>query len=698
MARTPLRVQLGEALEQIEELQRANEQVYSDYTMLNRRVEELSYIDLNNITEATEDVIPQAKRVATINRIRRLRHENPMAKQAVKLALRFVLGKGVSYEIREPNTKRIVDDFWGDPVNQAVWTSHFAMVQRFDELMTDGEQFVALFTTPSETPYVRLGILKMEEVTHIITDPDNDHMPVWYRRVFKKRKWDPTLNDNEGGWAVEKNGQKPIVRYYRDYRVSDEYLADIEKRGLAIPESLQARGADKSPVFVKHRMINPVKMRTGLRGISELFASREWFRVIKEFMEDRGAINAMANAMAIQRKITGGPVAVANMTGRIGGLQVTPDQPLVPSSFRRPLPGSILDTNTNVDYKSIRADTGAPGADRDAGRLIAIAGAGTATPDHYFGGTNSTLAGAQSVEVAVVKAFEDFQTFLRNDDRELTEFVIGVARDLPVHEVDADDKEVAWKFPPIMTQDLVKWVTGLAQWAQQIAPKNRVIRREAIRAAATVLNMQHIDLIWDEVEADEKRIAQEEDEMREQQMQQQKVLAAGGPPGANGASKNGNGGPPGGQRSTTGVTVQGKSPDLTRSEKLKPPREGATGPRSRREAQEAEAVELPDFSDMVRKIQDEGNARIEALAQEYTSALTALAERPPQPINITLPPSPPPPAVTIEKGAVQVDVQPAQVDVTLPKPAAAPAQKPVRKRVKRDNNGLVTEIIEETES
>jgi hypothetical protein len=574
-----MRDQIAAQEAQIQELLKANEQVYSEYTLLSRRVEELAYIDLNNITGAEEDILPQAKRVQTIQRIRRLRSENPMAKQAIKLALRFVLGKGVTYEIRDSNTKRIIDDFWNDPVNQGVWTSHFNQVLNFDDNLTDGEQFVALFTTPGESPYVRLGIVPMEEITNILYDPDNGRMPIWYRRVYRVKKWDAKLNNNEGGWAPDV-ATKPIVRYYRDFRVSDEYLADVEERGLKIPADLQAEGK------IKHRMVNPVRMRSGLRGISELFASREWFRVIKEFMEDRGAVNAQANALTMQRKVTGGPIAVAGMSGKIGGIQMgVNDQPLLPSTFgRRPLAGSMLDTNQNVEYKGIRADTGAPSADKDAERLMTIAGSGTATPNHYFGGTNAALAGAQSVEVAVIKAFEDFQTYLRNDDRELAEFVIAMALDKPVAEVEADEKEIVWNFPPIMTQDIVKWVTGFAQWAQQVAPKNRVVRREAIRLVAGVLGVHNIEMIWDEVEAEETRLAKEEDETRKMQMEQQQkaldapTVIAGGPPSANG-----NGAKPPGQKATTGPTAQGQSPQISRLQAGRPPNEGATGPRTHRQ-------------------------------------------------------------------------------------------------------------------
>lgn len=579
---TPLRTKLTEtqtALELLrtehEELLHGQEQVISAYTMMERRVEELSFIDLNNILGANEEVLPQAKRVETIMRIRRLRVENPMAKNAVKLILRFVLGKGISHEVTDTNVKRIMAAFWNDPINQAVFTSHFALTTKFDEMLTDGEQFVALFSTPSESPYVRIGKIPMEEITNILYDPDNDEMPVWYRRMFKKRMWDPKASNGQGDWAMDTNNA-PTVRYYRDWRVSDAYLANIESRGLVIPEGMQAEGR------IKHRMVNPLKMRTGFRGVSELFASREWFRVFKEFMEDRGAINAMANALAYQRKVTGGPTAVANMSGTLGGLQTgMGDQPLTPSSFRRPMAGSIINTN-NAEYKSIRADTGAPAAARDAEMIRATAVSGMGMPDYYFGASNTALAGAQSAEISVVKAFEEFQTFLRNDLYEISRFVIATAMNKPVDDIIEEAKLIAWVFPPIATQDIVKWVTGFAQWTQQVAPGNRVVRERSIRAVGSVLGIPDLEILWDDIVTDEARIAKEQDAAKAQQQASADARAkalADGTLNPNQPDNNLNGG----QKAGPGPKEQGASPEITRLSKGRPPAEGATGPRSKRQ-------------------------------------------------------------------------------------------------------------------
>jgi hypothetical protein len=125
------------------------------------------------------------------------------------------------------------------------------------------------------------------------------------------------------------------------------------------------------------------------------------------------------------------------------------------------------------------------------------------------------------------------------------------------------------------------------------------VRREAIRLTAGVLNVHNIDMIWDEVEAEEKRLAEEEDAQNQLKLdQQQKMLEApavvpgtspfGGSSGGkdtNGAAKNGKdaGSPVGGQKATTGPTAQGQSPAISRLQKGRPPNEGATGPRTKRQ-------------------------------------------------------------------------------------------------------------------
>ncbi|MDQ3024420.1 MAG: hypothetical protein M3R04_08575, partial [bacterium] len=227
----------------ISELSTALESSYSATTLLERQVEDLLYIDLSSggVPGAIDTVVTDDQRIKVLSRIRRLRHEHPIAKQAVKLTKRFVFGKGIGYVIEDDATREIIDAFWNDPVNQAIYTSHQAMVLRFDETLTDGEFVFVLFES-DVAPYVRMGTFPIEQLRDTLYDPENDQIPVWYKRVYAKKSFDPTGNDGQGVWTVD---PKPTIRYYRDFRIDDDRLALIEANGLTIPEDMVAEGKVK---------------------------------------------------------------------------------------------------------------------------------------------------------------------------------------------------------------------------------------------------------------------------------------------------------------------------------------------------------------------------------------------------------------------------------------------------------------------
>jgi hypothetical protein len=579
------------------ELKSALEEVQTSYSKLERYLEDVDYLNLfDPYYGQDQDILPAAKRKQTITRIRRLRHENPIAKQGVRLAVRFTFGRGISYIINDRKPKRIIDSFWNDPVNEAVYTSHMAMKDRFDETLTDGEKFFELFSTPRVPPYVRLSECPMEEIVDIVDHPRNRDLPLFYKRVYREYKYDATASNNMGLYVPSSN--EPKTRYYRDFHITEEEWEDIKAEGyISIPEGLIAKDDDGNPILMKHRMLNPVRMKIGRRGISELFASREWFRVFKEFMEDRGAINAAANAFSYVRESKGGPAAVAKMSGQLGGLQTPGDenQPGVPSLRRltKPVAGAIYDVNQNVNLKPIRADTGAVHAKEDARLILMAGGAGMGTSIHYFGeGGDANLATAQAMELPMVKGYEDYQKFHEEEFIELTQFVYRVAVDNP----QAKPFEIAFDWPPIITQDVVKWTTAYGQLVQQIGSTgNRKLKEIGIRGALYTLDVPNVDTVMPEIMDEEERIFEEKEEQRQQMLEVQAgqqnpqpsgaaaLKAATAGDGKNGrppASAGGNGRQEG-QRATDGGSVNPLGPDLKRIANGKRPRQPATGPRSR---------------------------------------------------------------------------------------------------------------------
>jgi hypothetical protein len=501
-----------------------------------------------------------------------MRHENPIAKQAVKLVIRFTLGKGIDFVVKEPESDKIVKEIWDDPINQMVLFEHQVMQQRLDETITDGEVFFAMATSPGVAPYVHLSTIPVEEIVDTIYDPENRHIPVYYKRSYIPKVYDAQMNQGQGGWKNKSN--QPIIKYYLDYRITQKQLSDIE---LNIPESMI-----EQDIYVRHRMINPVKTKRGMRGVSELYASRDWIRVFKEFMEDRGAINATANALSYLRKVKGGATAVASVSGRIGEMSVGPSSsPYDVPRLSRPIAGSILDVNEAIDITALRADTGAVDAVQDGRLLLMTAGAGLSTNIHYFGeGGDANLATAQAMELPMVKSYEDWQQFQQEDLQAVLAFGIKVAKGADeFSEVEEDAYEIAWQFPAIITEDVVKYTTAWAQLTQQIAPGNPVVHNIAIRGAMSALHVPNIDAVMPEIIAEEEKLTElreQERLLRMQGMQQNQEQPGGGPPRDINQPKLKEG-----QKVGSGGSAPPLGPDAQRITQGKPPRIPASGPRSK---------------------------------------------------------------------------------------------------------------------
>ena len=557
--------QLGEVADVMEHL-------VSDNQMLQRQIEDLDYLNIFEMGQIQE-ILPLRDRKHTLARLRRLRHDNPLAKQAVKLVVRFTLGKGIQWILSSepdesavddtapgapsavapnPNpsptpftrfpsptklvqipragrakeaiiedkpdpTRDILEAFWYARDNKLVFTTHKALQQTLDDIVTDGEKFYACFEDPSP-PYLLVTELPIEEIQQIIYDPDNRLRPCFYKRIYQE-----TIYDGKAETYTPVG--KPKTEYYWDYRVRETDRPDILKR-VRIPGSKINKDAS-----CRHVMINDIWTKGGKRGLSELYSSREWFRVFREFMEGRANINAAAQAISYVRKIKGGPTAVASFKGKLGGVPVgdgaVSDGTGELRRLTKPVSGAIYDSNDSVDLDWMKTDTGAANAKEDARLLLMSAGAGVGTMVHYFGeGGDANLATAQSMELPMVKSYEDWQQFVEDFLLGWFQYVLEIANnvvdDEGEREVEDELKRVGFSFPPIVSQDVVKYTTSWSQIVRDIAPNNMAVRTQAIRGVLAIMGVPNIDGLMPEIEA-EMQVAEQH---RIEQQQAMADLAA----------------------------------------------------------------------------------------------------------------------------------------------------------------------------
>lgn len=368
-----------------------------------RQVEDLSWINLS-AERATQD-IPYEDRKRNLARIRLYRRRNPLAKQGANLLQHYALGQGIS--LRANNRTKIapiVDEFWEDPINAQVFTSHQSQKERLDDVFTDGDLFMVLFPD-AVAGTLHLGKLDAMYVEDVITDPDNGAIPKWYKVV----KPDQKFNFTNGEWEQGVSSGTDFV-YYRDWRNDDE----LGGRG-APPKRLVADG------LIYHSAIN----RRGKFGESELAAAMDWIKAHKDFMEDRASINHAAAQVAWKKKRKGGQADINAEVARLqSSITGTPSRwesnPPVPTA-------STIVENEGTNLQWMETKIGSASDDERTLRMMLGAGMG-GIPNHYFGDeASANLATATAMELPLLKTYEDWQTFWGDVCKDIVGFLLDTA-------------------------------------------------------------------------------------------------------------------------------------------------------------------------------------------------------------------------------------------------------------------------------
>lgn len=309
------------------------------------------------------------------------------------------------------------------------------------------------------------------EITEIITDPEDDSVPLYYKRTFQRRKR-TRLGDD--GLSVQ---YETVTKYYADYRATDEQLDRVDTSGVDV--------ADAKVMFLK---INTI----GQRGYPLLTPALAWIAAYKEFMEDRATLTKALAAFAWKVKVKGGSPAVDALVATLRSGYVTGDRETKPT----PAAGSTWLENEAATREQLRVDTGAGNASVDGDMLKLQTCAGTGVFLHYFGDPRTgNLATATAMELPMLKQFADYQDYWLGVWTELFNFVVdqaikfgGAIPAIPRLPEDVD-RTLDIDYPPILERDASVYVTAVTNaYDRQLIPRD-----EAARLIMTTLGCNNVE-------------------------------------------------------------------------------------------------------------------------------------------------------------------------------------------------------------
>lgn len=236
----------------------------------------------------------------------------------------------------------VVDRLWDDEDNRLALFSRQAMIRTSNALLVDGERFLGIHASTTESR-VKLSELPCSEVVDIVSHPENALRPVLYRRTYRPQVYDLTKGQYQPG--------PEQTVYYADWRcwryILDQTFTDQDPEWDADTADLLSRAGildDPTPVLCYHIRGNTM----GQRGIPEAYRAYDWIRSHSRTLSAMVTL-AKALAMFAWRKKLNTKSATAIQSAA--------------QAFRTPVPGvaGVQVENQNVQLDAIDVGTGGVG-------------------------------------------------------------------------------------------------------------------------------------------------------------------------------------------------------------------------------------------------------------------------------------------------------------------------------------------------
>ncbi|MBN6054528.1 hypothetical protein JYK22_21480, partial [Nonomuraea sp. RK-328] len=219
--------------------------------------------------EFTREGLAQITAVCRIMTIK-----SPLLRRGLSLRTGYVWGQGVQISARATgeqgqDVNSVVQKFLDDPGNRRTFTGDQAHEELERALYSDGNVFLALFTSP-RTGRVQVRTLPWDEITDVICNPDDRSEPWFYRREW----WQDRRTDT--GIIQERH-----VAYYPALG----YNPKLKPRRLTFPyygDTTLAEVYWDAPVY--HVKVNA---QLGWKfGLPDAYAAVDWAQAYKTFLED----------------------------------------------------------------------------------------------------------------------------------------------------------------------------------------------------------------------------------------------------------------------------------------------------------------------------------------------------------------------------------------------------------------------------
>jgi hypothetical protein len=407
------------------------------------------------------------RKLITLSRIMWLK--NPLINRGVNVKAYYVWAQGINVEATDPAVNDVVQAFLDDPDNRVELTGHQARTQKEVALQVEGNIFFAFFTDAA-SGRVRVRTIPVDEITDIVTNPD-DRREVWF---YKRQRTESRFNLGTGGYDSSAR-----TTYYPDWR----YVG----RATSKPTSIGGAPVEWD-VPVYHLKVGGLPdMRF---GVPETYQGIDWARAYGSFLEDRATLAKALSKFAWIAKTPGGAKAIAATKAKLATTVGTAMGERNPP----PVTGStaIMHPEMQMDPVKLAGATIHPDEGR---RFLLMVAAAAGLPETFYGDASvGTLATAKSLDRPTELMCKDRQTLWADVWQDILDVVVEAAiraRKL----APGVDRHIDVDFPPLLERDVVATVTSIIDAAtlKGQTPAGTMDDRTLVRLLLRALGVDQID-------------------------------------------------------------------------------------------------------------------------------------------------------------------------------------------------------------
>lgn len=358
--------------------------------------------------------------------------KNPWIKRGAEICALYVFARGVEIRSEDTTANDVIQDFLERNKKEL---GHIALAAKEQSIQTDGSLYFALPAAPDGS--VKVTMVDPLEVMDIITDPDDSSVPRYFLREWSRLDTERNLSpENLKVWL-------PAIDYQPAFR----------------PPVINGLKVNWDMPVVRVKIGCPPSWRW---GVPPLYASIDWARAYKDFLEDWATVQRTLSRFALMIETKGGAGAIAAYNALLNttfadaqGTQIERNPPPVTGSAHISGPG-----NTVKPFQS----AGSKDSPEQARRLLLGVAAAQGMPETFYGDASTgSLATAQSLDRPTELKFLEMQNRWIDTLNQILQYVLNVSSGTPkgrMREALAGKRMRIIPMRPRMTVNGIIWEAG----------------------------------------------------------------------------------------------------------------------------------------------------------------------------------------------------------------------------------------------